>query len=112
EGRTLKLFTDEFRSPIAAAVTARTVWELVSRNQPGLYHVAGNERLSRWQIGQLLAARWPELNPKMEAGSLKKYQGAPRSPDTSLNCVKVQNLLSFPLSGLSEWLAANPRETF
>ncbi|MDB6110965.1 MAG: dTDP-4-dehydrorhamnose reductase [Pedosphaera sp.] len=111
-GRTLSLFTDEFRSPMAAAVTARAVWELVAHDQPGLYHVAGSQRLSRWQIGQLLAARWPQLNPKIEPGSLTDYQGARRAPDTSLNCTKAQNLLSFPLPGLAKWLAEHPAESF
>jgi len=60
-GQILKLFTDEFRSPIPAEATALAVWELVSHNVPGLYHVAGSERLSRWQIGQLLAARYSPL---------------------------------------------------
>jgi dTDP-4-dehydrorhamnose reductase len=109
-GRSLRLFVDEFRSPIPAGVTARAIWELAVLNQPGLYHVAGSERLSRWQIGQLLAARWPQLNPKLESASLSEYRGAPRAPDTSLNCSKVQKLLSFPLPGLTEWLAQNPAE--
>jgi dTDP-4-dehydrorhamnose reductase len=110
--RTPRLFTDEFRCPIPAVATALAVWELVGRSQPGLYHVAGSERLSRWEIGQLLATRWPQLNPKLEAASLKEYHGAPRSPDTSLNCAKVKKLLSFPLPGLTQWLAANPNEPF
>jgi len=29
-GQTLRLFTDEFRSPIAAEATARAIWELVT----------------------------------------------------------------------------------
>jgi dTDP-4-dehydrorhamnose reductase len=112
EGRTLNLFTDEFRSPIAAEVTARAIWELAGRGVAGIFHLAGGERLSRWQIGQLLAARCPELNPKIEAGSLKEYQGAPRAPDTSLNCARVQALLSFPLPSLRQWLAENPDKLF
>jgi dTDP-4-dehydrorhamnose reductase len=111
-GQTLKLFTDEFRSPISAEITARAIWELAALNKPGLYHVAGSERLSRWQIGQLLAARWPELQPKIMPGSLKEYAGAPRAPDTSLNCAKAQQLLSLRLPGLTEWLAAHPNEAF
>jgi dTDP-4-dehydrorhamnose reductase len=111
-GQTLNLFTDEFRSPIPAAVTARAIWELAALNKPGLYHVAGSERLSRWQIGQLLAARWPELEPRIVPGSLKAYAGAPRAPDTSLNCAKTQELLSFRLSGLTEWLNAHLDEVF
>ncbi len=111
-GRALNLFTDEFRSPIPACVTARAVWELIPRNEPGLYHLAGAERLSRWQIGQLVAARWPQLHPKIQPGSLKAYQGAPRPADSSLNCGKLQSRLSFPLPGLTGWLAARPAEIF
>jgi dTDP-4-dehydrorhamnose reductase len=111
-GRTLNLFTDEFRCPIAAAVTARAVWELAIRDQPGIFHVAGSQRLSRWEIGRRLAARWPQLKPKIQPGSLKDYSGAPRAPDTSLNCAKAQKLVTFPLPGLTEWLAAHPAEPF
>jgi dTDP-4-dehydrorhamnose reductase len=111
-GQTLKLFADEYRSPIPAEATARAIWALAALQQPGLYHVAGAERLSRWQVGQLLAARWPQLTPRIEPGSLKEYIGAPRAPDTSLNCAKAQTLLSFPLPGLTEWLAAHPDEAF
>ncbi len=109
-GKTLTLFTDEFRCPIPAAVTSRAVWELAGRGATGLFHVAGSERLSRWQIGQLLAARWPQLHPNIEPESLETYQGAPRAPDTSLNCAKAQKLLSFRLPKFSEWLAAHPSE--
>ena len=111
-GQTVRLFADEFRSPTPAEVTVRAIWELAARNQPGLYHVAGSERLSRWQIGQLLAARCPELQPKIVPGSLKQYAGAPRAPDTSLNCAKAQKLLPFRLPGLTEWLSAHPNEPF
>ena len=111
-GQSMRLFTDEFRAPIPAEATARAIWDLASQDRPGLYHVAGSERLSRWQIGQLLAARWPDLKPQMEPGSLKQYRGAPRAPDTSLNCAKAQKLLSFRLPGLTEWLPAHPNEVF
>lgn len=111
-GRTLRLFTDEFRCPIPAEITARAVWELAGQNRPGLYHLAGRERLSRWQIGQLIAQRWPTLRPQIEPGSLRDYQGAPRAPDTSLDCTRLQSLLSFPLPGLTEYLETHPDEMF
>jgi dTDP-4-dehydrorhamnose reductase len=112
EGRALKLFTDEFRCPMPAVVTARAVWELAAQDNPGLYHLGGSERLSRWQIGQLIAARRPQLNPLIEASSRKDFTGPPRPADTSLDCAKIQRLLSFPLPGLSEWLNANRNEPF
>lgn len=105
-GRTLRLFTDEFRCPIDASVTARAVWELVGADATGLFHVAGAERLSRFALGGLLADRWPEWNPRIEAASLAGYDGPPRPPDCSLNCAKVQRLLSFPLPRYSQWLRA------
>ena len=111
-GQSVRLFRDEFRSPMPAGVTVRAIWELVVQKRVGLYHLAGSERLSRWQIGQLLAARWPQLHPKLEAASLKEYSGAPRAPDTSLDSSKAQAVLSFSLPGLTEWLAAHADEPF
>ncbi len=110
ENRTLRLFTDEFRCPIPATVTARAIWELALSHQPGLYHLAGAERLSRWQLGRLFATRWPHLNPKLEPGSIRDYEGPPRQPDLSVSCAKLQRLLSFPLPGFTAWLTAHPDE--
>jgi dTDP-4-dehydrorhamnose reductase len=107
-GQKLRLFTDEYRSPIDASVTACAIWELAAANATGLFHVAGAERLSRFALGQILATRWPELNPRIEAASLKEYRGAPRPPDCSLNCAKAQTLLSFPLMRYSEWRSQSP----
>jgi dTDP-4-dehydrorhamnose reductase len=111
-GRVLRLFTDEYRCPIPAVVTARAVWELALRDQPGLYHLAGSECLSRWEIGRLIARHCPELEPRIEPGSLRDYRGSPRSPDTSLDCGRIQSLLSFPLPGLSQYLESHPEESF
>jgi dTDP-4-dehydrorhamnose reductase len=124
QGRVSRLFTDEFRSPIPAIVTAAAVWELVTpwlergrstgvgAGAPGLYHLAGSQRMSRWEIGRALAERWPALQPRIEPGSLSAYVGAPRPPDTSLSCGKIQRLLSFPLPGFVDWLGAHPDTMF
>jgi dTDP-4-dehydrorhamnose reductase len=111
-GQGMTLFTDEFRCPIPAVETARAVWELVQKNCAGIFHVAGAEKLSRWQIGQLLIKRWPEIKAKIESGSVKDFPGPARSLDTSLDIAKVQKVLTKPLPGLGEWLAANPGEFF
>lgn len=107
-GQPLTLFTDEYRCPIPASATARVVWELVRMDRPGLYHLAGAERLSRWEIGQLLGARWPSFRSQLRPGSLKDFHGGPRAADVSLNCAKIQALLSFPLPKFSEWLLSWP----
>lgn len=112
QGRALNLFEDEFRSPIAAAVTGRALWELALGGRSGLYHIAGSERLSRWQMGVLTAERWPSLSPGIVRGSLRDFKGAPRAPDTSLCCDKAQACLGFPLPGFTAWLASQPEGSF
>ncbi len=111
-GQAMKLFVDEYRNPIHARITATAAWELGLSNHSGIFHVAGEEKLSRWEIGTLLARRWPDLQPKISAGSLREYVGAPRSPDTSLNCAKARGVLKQTLTGLATWLQQNPEEPF
>lgn len=111
-GRSVSLFSDEYRSPIPAAITARATWELALSEATGIYHVAGTELLSRYHIGLLLAARHPELNPRIEEISLKKYTGPARPSNCTLNCSKAQRALSFSLPKFTEWLEANPNEPF
>lgn len=100
----MTLFTDEFRCPIPAAETARAVWELAAGNCKGLYHVAGAEKLSRFQIGELLIKRWPDVKTRIKSGLAKDFQGPARALDTSLDISKVQPILSTPLPGFSHWL--------
>ena len=104
-GTLLTLFTDEFRCPLPAGMTARALWGLIDQDRPGLYHLGGAERLSRWEIGQVLTSWYPELAGQIEPGFVGTYSGAPRPPDLSMRCDKLQGLLSFPLSGLRAWLA-------
>jgi dTDP-4-dehydrorhamnose reductase len=111
-GQGMTLFTDEFRSPLPAVETARAVWELAQKNCAGIYHVAGAEKLSRYQIGRLLVKGWPEVTTKIEAGSARNFPGPARALDTSLDIAKAQKVLSRPLPGQGEWLAANPGGKF
>jgi dTDP-4-dehydrorhamnose reductase len=111
-GQRMTLFTDEFRSPIPAAETARAVWELVGKKCMGIFHIAGAEKLSRLRIAQLLRQRWPEIKAKAQSGSAKDFAGLPRALDTSFDISKAQKILSAPLPKFSEWLAANPEEKF
>lgn len=110
QGQVLRFFRDEFRSPIPAEATARAVWELASQNATGLFHVAGSERVSRLRAGELCAERWPDLQPKYESASIADWRGAPRPPDTSLNCAKAQRLLSFQLPRWSDWIQGERRQ--
>jgi dTDP-4-dehydrorhamnose reductase len=101
-GETTKVFVDEFRSPTAAWVTARAIWELVAANASGLFHIAGPQRLSRFEIAEIIAARHPNIPARLEGSSIKDYAGPRRSPDTSLDSTKARALLSFALPDFAE----------
>ncbi len=108
-GKDVPLYADEFRCPLPAGVIARAVWELVDRKQPGLYHLGGSDRLSRWEIGEALLPWYPELKGRLVKGSAQNHVGSPRPADLSLRCDKIQSLLSFRIPGFREWLAGRPR---
>jgi dTDP-4-dehydrorhamnose reductase len=108
-GNDVTLYADEFRCPLPAGVIARAIWELVDRKQPGLYHLGGSERLSRWEMGETLLPWYPELKGRLVKGSAQNHVGSPRPADLSLRCDKIQGLLSFPIPGFREWLAGRPR---
>ena len=108
-GKNVTLYADEFRCPLPAGVIARVIWELVDLKQPGLYHLGGSERLSRWEIGETLLPWYPELKGQLVEGSARNHIGSPRPADLSLRCNKIQSLLSFRLPGFREWLAGRSR---
>jgi dTDP-4-dehydrorhamnose reductase len=108
-GKNVTLYADEFRCPLPAGVIARAIWELVDRKQPGLYHLGGSERLSRWEIGETLLPWYPELKGHLLKGSARNHVGSPRPTDLSLRCDKIERLLSFRIPGFREWLAGRPR---
>jgi dTDP-4-dehydrorhamnose reductase len=107
-GKDVTLYTDEFRCPLPAGVIARAIWELINSRQPGLYHLGGRERLSRWEIGEVLLPWYPEMKGRLVKGSAQNHVGNPRPADLSLRCDKIQQLLSFRIPGFHEWLAGRP----
>ena len=99
-GQSPTLFTDEYRCPIHAKATARATLEIALAKRTGIYHLAGATRMSRYEIGQAVAATCTITHCPIHAGSLSEYNGPPRAADTSLNCRKIQNILSFRLPSL------------
>ncbi len=103
-GASITLYADEYRCPLPAGAIARAIWELIGKDEPGLFHLGGCERVSRWEIGQALLPWYPELQGRLAKGCASDHTGAPRPADLSLNCEKVQALLSFPIPGFRSWL--------
>lgn len=81
----LKLFTDEFRTPVDGVDAAKGLF-WAARRVEGLVHLGGKTRISRFDFGSLLCkmANLPEqlLEPCKQADV---NMPAKRSPDVSLN---------------------------
>ena len=110
------LFVDEFRCPIAAKVTAELTLELLEKGACGLFHFAGGERLSRYEIGCAVAEFYRRRigrgaldisaeNLRVNDDSLKNYQGPPRCPDASMDVSKIEAFLGRKVPRFTEWIA-------
>jgi dTDP-4-dehydrorhamnose reductase len=103
-GRPVQAFVDEYRCPIAASETAFWTWKLVRARRCGIVHLAGAERLSRWQIATEIAGHYPALHPTIIPVSLAGHVGTPRAPDVSLNCDRLSAWMGRPLPSFRSWL--------
>lgn len=86
ERQSLQLFTDEYRTPIWLADAAKAVVALAQSDFTGIIHVAGPERLSRFEMvsrfADLLGIREPQL---IETSRLSIDSSEPRPADLSLD---------------------------
>jgi len=58
-GKTTSLFENEFRQPVSVDNAADAIVELVERDDvKGIYHWAGSERLSRYQMGKAILCQF------------------------------------------------------
>ncbi len=97
KGQATPLFTDEYRSVCGAQSISRGILQVM--NHPGILHLAGTEKLSRYDFG-MKAVRAFGLDASFVQACLQKdvKMAAPRPPDVSLNIAKALNLGYSPLS--------------
>ena len=108
-GRSLRLYVDEFRSPVAAAELARALTLLAQRAGPGLFHLAGTERMSRWDLGRVICQSlgWP-LTTLVPARLAEEELDPPRPADVSLDLTRAGKILGQEMvRPLGETLAAS-----
>lgn len=96
------LFTDEWRTPLDAGNAARALVECLGREEGGLLHVAGPERLTRHELGlAVLVARG--LAPAEAEERVRRATRAElglaelRARDASLDASRARALLATPL---------------
>lgn len=104
EGKSLNLFTDEYRTPLSADEVVRVIEFIIENKLKGLYHISGNQRINRYELGLLIAKRFNLPQSKLIATTRKKAGMGNRPKDVSLNNEKLKTVGFFPKS-LEEMLA-------
>lgn len=102
-GEEIRLFTDEYRSPVGVDDVVRAIAALVECPFRGILHLGG-PRLSRWDLGHPILERH-RLADRAREASIRDYDGPPRAPDTSFDSTRAQEVLGFTPHGLVGLLA-------
>lgn len=99
-----KLFSDEFRCPIFVDDLAAALLDLAETDYAGVINIAGAERLSRYEIGALMAEAFG-YDPATIAAGRSADLPVRRPRNCTLDSSRAQALLSTRLRGLREVLA-------
>jgi dTDP-4-dehydrorhamnose reductase len=90
-GQPIRLFHDEWRTPLSLATAARALACVACSDFGGLLHLGGPERLSRLEMGQRLARSLGVASPAIRAVSrVTASAGEPRPRDTSLDASRFR----------------------
>jgi len=91
--RAVTLFTDEYRSPARTEDLAAALVELIDHDYRGVLHVAGPERLSRYELGLRIAAyHGRDPSPGIVAGTVAD-SGLVRPRDCTLDIARARRIL-------------------
>jgi dTDP-4-dehydrorhamnose reductase len=102
ERRPVRLFEDEWRTPLSLQTAARAVLSVARSDCTGLLHVGGPERLSRLEMGRRLAAALTlDASVLVAARRDQVPAGEPRPRDTSLDSSRWRRL--FPREPWPNW---------
>jgi dTDP-4-dehydrorhamnose reductase len=106
----VRLFVDEFRTPIDPESVAEGLSRLLPTEGAGRYHLGGPERLSRLDLGRRVARILGLPDVGIQAGRQADHSGPDARPaDTSLDCTRARTELGWLPRRLDEALAESRR---
>jgi dTDP-4-dehydrorhamnose reductase len=92
----VRLYEDEWRSPVDADSVARALRALATRpDLSGVFHLGGPERLTRHELGLRVARAVGAPAELVTAGRREGHRGAPRPRDVSLDSSRARLELGF-----------------
>ncbi len=93
KGEPLTLFTDEYRTPVSVAAAAAGLLRVLEAGAPGIYHLGGRERISRYDFGLEMADVFGLRRTLIQPAALAAGRYVPpRPPDVSLASEKAFRL--------------------
>jgi dTDP-4-dehydrorhamnose reductase len=104
DGQPVRLFHDEWRTPLALSSAARAITTIAQSDVTGLMHAGGPERMSRLEMGRRLADHLGVSPAGIEAASRLDPGGEPRPRDTSLDSTRWRK--TFPEAPWASFVAA------
>lgn len=110
-GREITLFDDVFFTPLLADALASAAHRLLERSAAGLFNLAGDERVSKYDFGMRLARVFGLPEAPIRRGSVAEAGlQASRPRDMSLDSGRAQALLGAGTGGLDEHFQALRRQ--
>ena len=90
-GEAVKLFTDEYRSPVYLEDVIDLLDQAIPGNSPGVFNIAGPEKISRYDFGHRFAEALGYNPACITPVSLHSYtSGPPRPANLSMNISRMQ----------------------
>ena len=106
DGRRMRLFTDQLRNPILVDDFALALVIAVEGDLSGLYHVAGDEAVSRLEFGRQVCRAFGYYEGLLVPISMEDFDYVAARPlDSTLNTEKFTSAAGFKPAGIAEALA-------
>lgn len=107
QGRRLTMFRDVFFTPIAMRLLCPAIVEMAARGATGVFHVAGRERLSKYEFAVRFTERFGFDRGRIEPVSIVDFGlKAPRPKDMSLATDKAARFIGRAMPDCGESLDA------
>jgi dTDP-4-dehydrorhamnose reductase len=102
----INVVDDIYNNHLYADSAAQAVWAIITKNKQGIFHIAGSEAVSRYELAQVVADVFgldQRLIKPVKSSFVPSI--APRPKNTSYDISKMQGELSVPGLGIKEGLA-------
>jgi len=101
DGKQTPLFVDEYRNPTAVGELASAILEIARRRAIGLWHVAGAECVSRYELGVKVASVFGHSPDMLVPRSTKEIHSVPpRAENTTLKMDRARTAFGLSFASI------------